>query len=66
MRRSTRLGLAKRNNPNKGTIMKRFLLSAAVALIALVGLSANQCTSEQQQSQPSQPSQPPEQKPPQQ
>jgi len=47
--------------------MKRLLLSATVALIALVGLSANQCTSEQQQSQPSQPEQtPPQQTPPQQ
>jgi hypothetical protein len=45
--------------------MKRLLLSAAVALIALVGLSANQCTSEQQQSQPAQ-QQPSDQKPPQQ
>jgi hypothetical protein len=48
--------------------MKKLLLSAAVALIALVGLSANRCTSEQQQSQPSPPPQQetPPQTPPQQ
>jgi glucose/arabinose dehydrogenase len=53
--------------------MRRLLLSAAVALIALVGLSANQCTNEQQQSQPSPPPEqtpqqqtPPQQTPPQQ
>jgi hypothetical protein len=40
--------------------MKKFLLMAAVAAIALVGLSANQY-SEQPSPQPS----PPEQKPPQ-
>jgi hypothetical protein len=47
--------------------MKKFLLMAAVAAIALVGLSANQC-SEQPSPQPLPPEQkaPPPQQPPQQ
>jgi hypothetical protein len=46
--------------PGKETVMKRFLLVAAMATMALVGLSANKCSSEQPQQQA------PEQQPPQQ
>ena len=50
------------NAPNRGDFtMRRLMLVAAAAAIALVGLSANTCGGEQQQSQPEQQTQPEQQ-----
>jgi hypothetical protein len=64
----------KRQHPNKRALcaqprrlhMRRFLLVAAAAAIALVGLSANQCSGEKpaEQTQPEQQPTPPPEAPP--